>query len=149
MRCYPNEQRYLITIAVRHQRLGFAELNQDTVKPMTIFLSIAFCLSLAEILLGYWADRSAVTARINGTNGLPILVALIVSAGGSLAVAVIAGLFGGWAMLGWVLLFAIPYHIILGTLLISRLQSLATRASRAEAANSKQFADMFKKPGKP
>ena len=116
---------------------------------MTIFLSIAFCLSLAVILLGYWADRSAVTARINGANGLPILVALIVSAGGSLAVAVIAGLFGGWDMLGWVLLFAIPYHIILGTLLISRLQSLATRATRAEAANSKKFADMFKKPGEP
>jgi hypothetical protein len=75
-------------------------------KRMTIFLSIAFCLSLAVILLGYWADRSAVTARINGANGLPILVALIVSAGGSLAVAVIAGVFRGWGMLGWVLLFA-------------------------------------------
>lgn len=134
---------------VRPHRLGCAESNQDTDKRMTIFLSIAFCLSLAVILLGYWADRSAVTARISGANGLPILVALIVSAGGSLAVAAIAGLFGGWAMVGWVLLFAIPYHIILGTLLISRLQSLAARASRAEVANSKKFADMFKKPGKP
>lgn len=116
---------------------------------MIIFLSAAFCLSLAMILLGYWADRSAVTARITGANGLPILVALIDSAGGSLAVAVIAGVFGGWAMLGWVLLFAIAYHIILGALLISRLQSLATRVSRAEAAKSNKFADMFKKPTKP
>lgn len=116
---------------------------------MTIFLIIAFCLSLAVISLGYWADRSAVTARITGANGLPILVALIVSAGGSLAVAVIAGVFRGWGMLGWVLLFAIPYHIILGTLLISRLQSLATRVSRADAATSKKFSDRYKKPGRP
>lgn len=131
------------------QWLGFAQFNQNTHKRMTIFLSIAFCLSLTVILLGYWADRSAVTSRITGANGLPILVALIVSAGGSLAVAVIAGVFGGWGMLGWVLLFAIPYHIVLGTLLISRLQSLATRASEADAANSKKFAEMFKKPTKP
>lgn len=60
---------------------------------MTIFLSIAFGLSLAVILLGFWADRSAITARINGANGLPILLALIVSFLGSLAVAVIAWLF--------------------------------------------------------
>lgn len=139
----------MLPLHLPQHRLGCAEFNQDTHKRMTIFLSIAFCLSLAVILLGYWADRSAVTARINGANGLPILVTLIVSAGGSLAVAVIAGVFGGWAMLGWVLLFAIPYHIILGTLLISRLQSLATRVSRADAASSKKFAEMFKKPGKP
>lgn len=55
---------------------------------MTIFLSIAFGLSLAMIPLGRWADRSGVTARINGANGLPMLVALIVSFLGSLAVAV-------------------------------------------------------------
>jgi hypothetical protein len=87
--------------------------------------------------------------HINGANGLPILVALIVSAGGSLTVAVIAGDLGGWGMLGWVLLFALPYHIIIGKLLNSRLRSLASRVSRAEAANSKKFADMFKKSRKP
>lgn len=116
---------------------------------MTIFLSIAFGLSLAVILLGFWADRSAVTARINGANGLPILVALILSFLGSLAVAVIAWLFDSFEMLVWVLLFTIPYHIGLGGLLIWRLQSLATRVSAEEKANSQRIADMFKKPGKP
>jgi hypothetical protein len=62
------------------------------------------------------------------------LVALLVSAGGSLAVAVIAGIFAGWGMMGWVLLFAVPYHVVLGTLLISRLQSLANRVAEIERA---------------
>lgn len=115
---------------------------------MTIFLSIAFGLSLAVILLGFWADRSAVTARINGANGLPILVALIVSFLGSLAVAVISWLFDSFEMLVWVLLLTIPYHIGLGGLLIWRLQSLATRVSAEEKARSQKIADMFKKPSK-
>lgn len=116
---------------------------------MTIFLSIAFGLSLAVILLGFWADRSAVTARINGANGLPILVALIASFLASLAVAVIAGLFDSFEMLIRVLLFTVPYHVGLGGLLIWRLQSLATRVSAEDKARSQKLADMFKKPSKP
>ena len=58
---------------------------------MTVFFTIAFVLSFGLIMLGFWADRSAVRAKINGPNGMPILVALIVSFLGSLAVAVIAG----------------------------------------------------------
>ncbi len=46
---------------------------------MDIFLGTAVGLSLALILTGFLMDRSAVKARINGANGLPILVALIVS----------------------------------------------------------------------
>jgi hypothetical protein len=116
---------------------------------MTIFLSIAFGLSLALILLGFWADRSAVTARINGANGLPILVALVVSFLASLVVAVIAGLLDDWEILGKVLLFTVPCHAALGGLLIWRLQSLATRVKAEEEARSKKFADMFRKPSKP
>jgi hypothetical protein len=116
---------------------------------MTIFVSIAFGLSLAVILLGFWADRSAISARINGANGLPILVALIASFLASLVVAVIAWLFDGFEMLVWVLLFSIPYHAGLGGLLIWRLQSLATRAKAADDANSQRIADMFRKPSKP
>lgn len=116
---------------------------------MTIFLSIAFGLSLAVILLGFWADRSAISARINGANGLPILVALIVSFLASLAVAVIVWLFDGFEILVWVLLFTVPYHAGLGGLLIWRLQSLATRVKAEENANSQRIADMFNKPNKP
>ena len=116
---------------------------------MTIFLRIAFGLSLAVILLGFWADRSAVTARINGANGLPILVALVASFLASLVVAVVAGLFDSMEMLVWVLLFTVPYHVGLGGLLIWRLQSLATRAKAEDNANSQRIADMFKKPSKP
>jgi pheromone shutdown protein TraB len=103
---------------------------------------------LAVILIGF-ADRSAVTAKINGANGLPILVALILSFLASLVVAVIAGLFGGWGMLGKVLLFTVPYHVVVGGLLIWRLQSLATQVAEEDRANSLRIAEMFKKPGKP
>lgn len=116
---------------------------------MTIFLSIAFGLSLAVFLIGFFADRSAVTAKINGAIGLPILVALIVSFLASLVVAVMAGLFGGWGMLGKVLLFTVPYHIVVGGLLIWRLHSLATQVAEEDRAYSKRIAEMFKKPRGP
>ena len=64
---------------------------------MTPFLSLALGLSLTVILIGYLADLSAVNARINGANGLPMLV---VSFLGSFIIAIVAVLFGGWAMLG-------------------------------------------------
>ena len=99
---------------------------------MTTFLAIAFALSFCLIMLGFWADRSAVRAKINGANGMPILVALIVSFLGSLVVAVIAGIFGSWATMGWIVLLTIPYHIGLAALLIWRLQSLATRIAEIE-----------------
>lgn len=99
---------------------------------MTTFLAIAFGLSLSVILLGFWADRSAVKARINGANGLPVLVALIVSFLASLVVALIAGIFGGWSTMGWILLLTIPYHAGIAALLIWRLQSLATRVAEME-----------------
>lgn len=116
---------------------------------MTIFLSIAFGLSLSVILIGFFADRSAVKAKINGANGLPILVALIVSFLGSLAVAVISWLFDSFEMLVWVLLFTVPYHVGLGGLLIWRLQNLATQVAEAGRANNLRIAEMFKKPRKP
>ena len=133
-----------------HPNSGYAERETSYDRShMTIFLSIAFGLSLAVILLGFWADRSAISARINGANGLPILVALIASFLASLVVAVIAWLFDGFEMLVWVLLFSIPYHAGLGGLLIWRLQSLATRAKAADDANSQRIAGMFRKPSKP
>lgn len=116
---------------------------------MTLFLTIAFVLSFCLIMLGFWADRSAVTARINGANGMPILVALILSFLVSLAVAVIAGVFSGWKMLGSVLLFMLPYHIGLGALLIWRLQSLATRLSAAEKARLSALEQRFTPPRNP
>ena len=87
--------------------------------------------------------------RVTSSDGLPILVALIVSFLASLAVAVIVWLFDGFEILVWVLLFTVPYHAGLGGLLIWRLQSLATRAKAADDANSQRIADMFKKPSKP
>lgn len=99
---------------------------------MTTFLAIAFGLSFGVILLGFFADRSAVKAKINGANGLPVLVALIVSFLASLVVAVIAGIFGNWSTMGWIVILTIPYHIGLAALLIWRLQSLATRVAEME-----------------
>lgn len=99
---------------------------------MTIFLTIAFILSLLMILLAFAMDMSAVRARINGANGLPLLVALLVSAGGSLFVTLIAGLFEGWAFAGKIFLFSVVYHVAIATLTIWRLQSTATLVSHAE-----------------
>lgn len=115
---------------------------------MIIFLSIAFSVSLVVILLGFWADHSAVSAQINGANGLPILVALVTSFLGSLAVAVLAWLLDSFEMLIWVLLFTVPYHLCLGGLLIWRLQSLATRVRAAEEARMQKFLETFDKPDK-
>lgn len=97
---------------------------------MALFLGTALCLSLILILTGYLVDRSAVRQRINGANGLPMLAALIVSFLISLVLAIVAGLFGGWAILGWVLAFTVPYHVVVGGLMIARLQQLATRAAK-------------------
>lgn len=99
---------------------------------MTLFLTLAACLSLAVILLGYWADRAAIAARINGANGLPVLVALIASFLLSLGTATVAGIWGGWSMLGAVLATTVAAHVTLGGVLIWRLQRLATRAARAD-----------------
>ena len=111
---------------------------------MTTFLAIAFGLSFSVILLGFFIDRSAIKGEINGANGLPILVALVVSFLASLVVAVIAGLFGGWSMLGWVLLITIPYHVVFGGLLIWRLQSLAGQVTEARRKNSEYWENWVK-----
>ena len=98
---------------------------------MTLFLSAALLLSLLLIGLGFAMDLSAVRGRISGANGFPILMMLLLSFAGSLAVALLAGLFGGWGLLGRVLLFTVPYHIGLGGLLIWVLQTVATRVAAA------------------
>ncbi|MFP5481020.1 MAG: hypothetical protein ACLGIE_15245 [Alphaproteobacteria bacterium] len=99
---------------------------------MTLFLGLCVGLSLTLILLGYLMDRGGILGRVNGANGLPILVAVIVSFLFSLVVALIAGIFGGWAMLGWILLLTLPYHLGLFAFLVWRLQSLATRVAKAD-----------------
>lgn len=99
---------------------------------MTIFLTIALILSISVILLAFLMDLSAVRARINGANGLPLLVALIVSFLGSLAVTVIGGLFGGLELAIKILLFSFAYHVVVGGLTIWRLQSVATLVAHAD-----------------
>lgn len=103
---------------------------------MTIFLGAALCLSLIVILGGFLMDRGGIVAKVNGANGLPLLAALILSFVGSLAVALIAGVFAGWAMLGRVLLFSVLYHPALGALLLWRLQVLATKVATVSKADS-------------
>ncbi len=112
---------------------------------MDIFLGTAVGLSLALILTGFLMDRSAVKARINGANGLPILVALIVSFLASIGVAVVSGLIKGWGSMGWILLFTIPYHVALGGLLIWRLQMLARRITEAERQKDEYWKNWVKK----
>jgi ABC-type multidrug transport system fused ATPase/permease subunit len=99
---------------------------------MTLFLGIAGALSLAIILTGFFVDRAAIKGRVNGGNGLPILVAVIVSFVLSLAVAGVAGIFGGWQPMGWILLLTVPYHVGMIAVLARRLQALATQVAEAD-----------------
>jgi hypothetical protein len=82
-------------------------------------------MSLSVILLIVCADRWTVKAKINGSNGLLVQVALIASFLGSLVVALIAAVFGGWSMMGLIVLITIPYHAGLAALLSWSLKSLA------------------------
>ncbi|MFM1887346.1 MAG: hypothetical protein RL026_2503 [Pseudomonadota bacterium] len=93
---------------------------------MKTFLMISVGISLALILLATLMERSAIRARINGANGMVILVALIVSFLASLLVALVSGLLEGWGALFTVLLGSVAYHALLGFLTVGYLQKLAT-----------------------
>jgi hypothetical protein len=93
---------------------------------MTTFLWVSVSISLALILLAVLMERSAIMARINGANGMVILVALVVSFLASLLVALICGVLEGFGALFVVLGGSIVYHAVLGVVTVGYLQKLAT-----------------------
>lgn len=74
-------------------------------------------------------DRSAIMSKINGANGLPLLVAVVVSFVGSLLLAIGCWIFDDLVTAAEVLLFSFPYHAVIGGLSVWRLQSLATKVA--------------------
>lgn len=90
---------------------------------MTTFLATGFEMSLSVILLIFCADRWTVKVKINGSNGLLVQVALIASFLGSPIVALIAAVFGGWSMMGLIVLITIHCHVGLAALLSWSLKS--------------------------
>jgi hypothetical protein len=102
---------------------------------MVIFLSLSFALSLLVLLGAAAMERSAIIGRVNGANGLVMLVALISSALASVVVAIIAAWLSGWTILCAVLAGSALYHWVMAKTLIGGLQALATRVVASDQAN--------------
>ena len=96
---------------------------------MTLLLSLSLALSLILLLIAAAMERSAILGRINGSNGLFVLVALIVSATASVVLSIIAGWYGGWAVLPAVLAGSALYHWVMAKILVGGLQVIATRTA--------------------
>ncbi|MCM8737983.1 hypothetical protein M5E06_28060 [Azospirillum sp. A1-3] len=103
---------------------------------MVILLSLSLTLSLVVLLGAAAMERAAILGRINGANGLTILVALIVSAAASLVVSLLAGWIGGWSALLAVLAGSALYHWAMAKLLLGSLQALASRIAAGDRAKS-------------
>ncbi|PWC78673.1 hypothetical protein [Azospirillum sp. TSH64] len=103
---------------------------------MVLLLSISLTLSLVVLLGAAAMERAAILGRINGANGLTILVVLVVSAAASLVVAVLAGWIGGWGAMLTVLVGSALYHWAMAKLLLSGLQGIASRIAATDRAKS-------------
>lgn len=103
---------------------------------MVTFLSLSFAVSPVVLLGAAAMERAAVLGRINGANGLAMLVALIVFALASVVVAIIAAwLSGDGIMLFAVLVGSALYHWVMAKTLFGGLQALAARVAASDKAN--------------
>lgn len=102
---------------------------------MLLLLSLSLALSLLLLLGAAAMERSAIIGRINGANGLAVLVAFIVSGAASILVAIAAGWLGGWVVLPAVLVGSALYHWAMAKMLLGGLQALATRISASDKLN--------------
>jgi hypothetical protein len=91
---------------------------------MTIFLSIAFALSAAVLVIAHAMEAGAIRSRVSGANGFVLFVALYLSAAGSLGVALLAWIFGSFGLALGVLAFSVIWHITVFKLSARRLQGL-------------------------
>lgn len=103
---------------------------------MALLLSLSLALSLIVLLGAAAMERAAILGRINGANGLTVLVALVVSAAASLLVALLAGWIGGWSALPAVLAGSVLYHWAMAKLLLGGLQAIASRIAAGDRAKS-------------
>ncbi len=103
---------------------------------MVLLLSLSLTLSLIVLLGAAAMERAAILGRINGANGLTILVALVVSAAASLVVALLAGWIAGWSALLAVLAGSAIYHWAMAKLLLGGLQAIASRIAASDRAKS-------------
>ncbi len=103
---------------------------------MVLLLSLSLTLSLVVLLGAAAMERAAILGRINGANGLTILVALIVSAAASPVVSLLAGWIGGWSALLAVIAGSALYHWAMAKLLLGGLQAIASRIAAGDRAKS-------------
>lgn len=91
---------------------------------MIWLLALALLLSMAVVALGYVADRNASRAGLSRAQGRFLLVALTLSAFGTVALAVYVGLMRGWPWVWGVLLISAGYHTALALMAFPQLRSL-------------------------
>lgn len=103
---------------------------------MVLLLSLSLVLSLIVLLGAAAMERAAILGRINGANGLVILVALVVSSAASLVVALLAGWIAGWGALLAVLAGSALYHWAMAKLLLGGLQAIASRIAAGDRVKS-------------
>ncbi|CAO3439082.1 hypothetical protein [Azospirillum endophyticum] len=103
---------------------------------MVLLLSVALSLSLIVLIGAAAMERAAILSRINGANGLAILVGLVVSAAASIVVALLAGWIGGWGAMPTVLAGSALYHWAMAKLLLGGLQALASRIAAGDRVKS-------------
>ena len=119
-------------------RLGSSvALNSRRFLKLTLFLEIAFGLSLLLILSGYLMDLGAILGGVDGANGLPIFMMTMISFVGSFPVALIAWIFGGWGYAWPIFLGTVPYHLGLVFLLVKHLEFVGRRRTRARERRSR------------
>ena len=119
-------------------RLGSSvSLNSTRFLKLTLFLEIAFGLSLLLILSGYLMDLGAILGGVEGANGLPIFMMTMISFVGSFPVAIIAWIFGGWGYAWPIFLGTVPYHLGLVFLLVKHLEFVGRRRTRARERRSR------------
>lgn len=99
---------------------------------MTLFFLLCFVASVLLIGIGYGMDAGAIRAQVNGANGLPLLAALVVSAVGSVGVALVGGWFWGVKTALVVLLASVLWHW--GALRLA-VWALQRKASRSKAGS--------------
>lgn len=96
---------------------------------MFLFITLCLAASLGLLFGAAELERRAIVARRRGPNGRAMLLALLISAVGSLFVVVIATVSGGWIYLLHLLGASILYHGFMGISLIHGLQEVSARVA--------------------
>ena len=92
---------------------------------MTIFLSLAWAASALILLAAHAIEAGGIRQRVNGANGFILMMILMVSATASVAVALLAWIFGSFGLALGVVAFSGAWHYLVFKISVWRLSRLA------------------------